>query len=847
MNQPLVSIIVVNFNGKHHLEACLKSLLHQTYPTEKLEILLIDNNSHDGSREFITQYFPSVRLIHNQTNRGFASAVNQGAKLANGQYIALINNDAYADPQWIATLVSTMQTHREQNVVCVGAKMLDWYGKKIDFIEGGINFYGHGVQIFAHVPVESLDIKQHEILFACGGAMLIDRKVFLDVGGFDDDYFAYFEDVDLGWRLWVFGYRVLFEPQAIIYHRHHGTANRMYYHQVHMLSERNALLTILKNYDDTHLQRILPTSLFLLIERSLLDMDYTAHRRLFDLREKGQHHDDGMITIPKVALSKLMAVGDVLDQFGHVWEKRQTIQAQRKRPDADILPLFKRPMDVSHLSATYAWLQSTLTDAFEVRSMFQPNRITRVLIVSSDALYENLAGVGMRAVEMARHLAPYCHVTLAAPEQAKVTISDVQCVSFDRHDAETLRQLGMYAEVILVHGYTLFHYPMLKDLHKILIVDVYDPFHLENLELQHKAIIESGAERAMLDVHIINDQLMAADFLVCASERQRDFWLGALGSIGRLSPEHYQEDPTFRSLIDVVSFGCNPVPPVHERAVIKGVVSGIESNDTLLLWGGGIWDWLDPLTVIRAMAHVVNQRTDIKLFFMGAHHPNPTIVPHMPMYDRAVALAQELGLHNKFVFFNDHWVAYNDRANYLLEADIGLSAHFEHVETRFAFRTRLLDYIWAGLPMIVSDGDTLADTVRELDLGRVVAVDDVSAYAEAILDLAMQPNRRVAFAPAFAHAQERYRWDQTLKPLIEFCQHPHYAKDRARLTTQPVQQPSGDFSHLHQRISELETIINQKNDHILHLQEMIKRLEHGRVMQGLQKVQKLRARLGKKG
>ena len=844
--QVIVTVIIVNFNGRSHLEPCIKSLLQQSLPAHELEIIVIDNSSHDGSQEFIVNHFPTVKLIQNSANIGFAGAVNGGAAIARGRYLALINNDAYADPHWLSIMVHTLEEHRQTGVVCIAATMLDWYGKHIDFVDGGINFYGHGVQFYKHIPVESLRIEQKDLLFACGGAMLVDRQVFLDVGGFDADYFAYFEDVDFGWRLWLLGYRVMSAPKAIVYHRQHATASRMYYHQVHMLSERNALFTLIKNYDDEHLQRILPIAYMLLMKRSLLDMDYTHFRQMFDLRERNSEAGDDTLMIPKVALSKMIAMSDVIDNFSELWAKRQALQARRVRSDKDIFPLFKRIMDVSHLSSDYAFFQELMTDTFDLRAMFNSTRTTRIVIISSDPLYNNLAGVGIRAVEMARHLANSCHVTLVAPEQADIDIPHVTCIVFKRDDPATLYRICEYAEVVLVHGYTLYHYPTLKTLNKILIVDIYDPFHLENLELHTKKIIEATPERAYRDLHVVNDQLMAGDFFICASERQRDFWLGALGSVGRLSPEDYQRDPTFRSLIDVASFGADPIPPVHQQPVLKGIVPGIDLEDIVVLWGGGIWDWLDPLTIIRAMALVAQQRSDVKLFFMGLHHPNPTIVPRMPMYDRAVALARELGLDGTTVFFNDHWVPYTERANYLLEADIGVSAHFEHVETRFAFRTRLLDYIWAGLPMIVSAGDTLADTVVERNLGQVVAVEVAEGFAHAILDLAARSSRREDYQADFAHAQYHFAWPQVLKPLIEFCRKPHYAADKQRqVSTAPSPAPTVVVPppEVLRRLESVETTVAEKNTHIQHLENVIQRLENGRIMRGLSWIASVRQRL----
>ena len=149
----------------------------------------------------------------------------------------------------------------------------------------------------------------------------------------------------------------------------------------------------------------------------------------------------------------------------------------------------------------------------------------------------------------------------------------------------------------------------------------------------------------------------------------------------------------------------------------------------------------------------------------------------MLMYDRTVALADELGLRDQTVFFNDAWVPYAERQDYLLEADIGVSTHYESIETLFAFRTRLLDYLWAGLPMIVSSGDTLSELVAEHGLGYVVAPGDVEGLAAAILKLADEPDRRERRAAAMAAVREQFTWERTLEPLVNFCRNPYHAAD----------------------------------------------------------------------
>ena len=162
---------------------------------------------------------------------------------------------------------------------------------------------------------------------------------------------------------------------------------------------------------------------------------------------------------------------------------------------------------------------------------------------------------------------------------------------------------------------------------------------------------------------------------------------------------------------------------------MKGVVPGVGETDRVLLWPGGIWNWFDPVSVIDAVADLAARRDDVRLVFLGLRHPNPT-VPEMYATRRAVARAEALGLRDRVVFFNEGWVPYERRGAYLLEADLGVSAHFDDLESRFAFRTRLLDCFWADLPVVTTAGDSLGDLVERRGVGRAVAPRDVDAWVE---------------------------------------------------------------------------------------------------------------------
>ena len=274
----------------------------------------------------------------------------------------------------------------------------------------------------------------------------------------------------------------------------------------------------------------------------------------------------------------------------------------------------------------------------------------------------------------------------------------------------------------LVQGFLLQRRRRLRALGKPLVVDLYDPSSSRIWRSSPATACPSARRSTASTWPCSNDQLQAGDFFLCASERQRDYWLGMLAANNRLNPATYDADPTLRALIDVVPYGLPPDPPRTSGPALKGVQPGIAATDRVILWNGGLWDWFDPLTLVRAMARVAAERPDVRLVFLGTRHPN-TALPPMAMPDRTRELAVALGLAERHVFFRD-WVPYAERAAYLLEADLAVSLHPDSVETRYAFRSRLLDCFWTGLPLVCTCGDALADLVEREGLGRVVPPGD---------------------------------------------------------------------------------------------------------------------------
>jgi len=397
-----------------------------------------------------------------------------------------------------------------------------------------------------------------------------------------------------------------------------------------------------------------------------------------------------------------------------------------------------------------------------------------VLIISHDIVGQQMAGPGIRYRELARVLAQHFPVVLAVPSETDLLLAGVELCVYQPGEWDSLKSVVAHSKAILLCGDVLAWFPQLAQTDIPIIMDGYDPHTLETLALF--AAAPDQAQRHQDRERILQQQCEVGDFFICASERQRDWWLGLLEATGRVNVATYNDDPSLRKLIDVVPFGLPAAPPRHTQPVLKGVWPGIGTADKVVLWGGGLWQWLDPLTATRAIARVREYRDDVRLVFPGTRHPNPA-VPVMPMVDQAKELAVGLGLLDKYVFFGD-WVAYAEWPNYLLEADVGLSLHFDTLETRMTFRTRMLDYVWAGLPMVVTGGDITSEMVTQFGLGQVVGYKAVTQVTSAILDVLERSP--IEFEQCFAAIRSQLTWEKSAEALIEFCKHPYRAADHVR-------------------------------------------------------------------
>ncbi len=290
----LVTVAILSWNGRQHLETCLEALAEQEDPGVEWEVLVLDNGSTDGTADWLRSRYPqgrmaepedlrpsaaplpepagsrpAVRWLVSPVNLGFCAGNNRLVAAAAGEAVAFLNNDTRPGRGWLAALVRALAA-APPDVAAVSGKIVDWAGERLDFGRGVMTFDGHAFQLDFRRPLGEARVpaRGEELLFACGGNMLIRRASFLAAGGFDESYFAYLEDVDLGWRLWSGGERVIFEPEAVVRHRSNATSDLLGLFNRGFLFERNAFLTAYKNYQPGLWEKVMPALLLTFLSRT---------------------------------------------------------------------------------------------------------------------------------------------------------------------------------------------------------------------------------------------------------------------------------------------------------------------------------------------------------------------------------------------------------------------------------------------------------------------------------------------------------------------------------------------------------------------------------------------------
>jgi GT2 family glycosyltransferase len=411
---PSVSLVILNLNGLDHLTNLLPTVEQLDYPAERLQVIVTDNSSRDGSMDFVRSRHPRCEVVALDANYGFAEGNNRGAAQATGEWLGFLNNDLRLPPSWLRDMMSLLD--RQPDATAIASKIVNWDGTRIDYVGSRINFQGHGVQLDEGERSSEWDYERR-ILAPCGGAMLVRRDAFERLQGWDPDFFAFFEDVDLGWRLNLLGYDCWYNPGAEVYHRLHGTVDTMQSHRIRVLYERNSLFTLYKCLDDEHLAAILPAALYLLNERALMTSgvdrrEYeiegrpdaaafrgpvpaagappatssvarafgslrrrgvrrtvrraaaTVGRRLARLSDMSTPITEDTVTVPRLALGPYVGLSEFAHSLDRMTEKRRWLQANRKRTDQEIIEIngdFFAPVHTeAGFEEFYEWLVETV-------------------------------------------------------------------------------------------------------------------------------------------------------------------------------------------------------------------------------------------------------------------------------------------------------------------------------------------------------------------------------------------------------------------------------------------------------------------------------------------------------
>jgi glycosyltransferase involved in cell wall biosynthesis len=392
------------------------------------------------------------------------------------------------------------------------------------------------------------------------------------------------------------------------------------------------------------------------------------------------------------------------------------------------------------------------------------NNLRRLAIISNDVVDMHMAGPGVRYLELARSLAPDLDVTLAIPGSTEERAAGVQLLGYDERSPGSLQQLVEQSGTVLFSPYSLRKFAFLEQVPTRKVIDLYDPFIFENLHYYLEEPLQLQQALNQQAVELLNLTARTGDFFICGSERQRDLWMGLLLANGRVNPASFAQDADLRSLIDVVGTGVPEREP-QPRAILKGIHPSFPLDCQIVLWGGGLWNWTDPLSLVHAWPAVLGSHPQARLIYLGARHPNP-LVPRHKIAEQTRQLAQEIGELDRSIFVFD-WLPYEERESLLGEADVGVSLHPAHIETHYAIRTRVLDYFWARLPALVSGGDVASQWVEQYQLGYVVPPGDTAAIGSALADLL--ETRKQDWAPRFDPALERFAWARVVEPLRRYC------------------------------------------------------------------------------
>jgi GT2 family glycosyltransferase/LmbE family N-acetylglucosaminyl deacetylase len=387
------SILLASWNGREHLDTCLDALSRLDAPGLPWDCWVLDNGSRDGTVDWLRTRHPNVRVVASPTNLGFCAAYNRLAAEADGDVLVFLNNDTRPAADWLGHLIDALGM-APPDVAAAAGLITDWDGERLDFGRGVMTFDGHAFQLDTGraLPDVTLPSSGEEQLFGCGANMIIRRDAFLAAGGFDEQFFAYFDDVDLGWRLWSGGARVISAPQAVVRHRSASTSDTLGQYNRGFLFERNAFLTAFKNYDAAMWEKMMPAVLLTFASRLitfLATQNPGGHRLAqdpFAATSAASTSASASVSASSASAARAAAAGSAsamaasavdgggISRWFSRTRSRALAQQQTQQQDQiDEHPIVSDPLTVAQARAL-AWLLRHMDAAAERRHCIQSRR-----------------------------------------------------------------------------------------------------------------------------------------------------------------------------------------------------------------------------------------------------------------------------------------------------------------------------------------------------------------------------------------------------------------------------------------------------------------------------------------
>lgn len=365
---PAVNVVIPTLQGPQLLADCLAALLSSSYPRELLTVTVVANGSQEATRSHLARRHARdpVRLVANARNEGFTPAINRGVREGTpAPVVCFLNDDVRVERDWLRALVSPVA----RGDCAASAARMHLDGGQPEFTGGGANFQGIAIGHGPTAPAAGEGDFPRQCLFACGGAMAMDRSAFLDVGLLDERFFAYYDDLDLGWRTWLLGREVHYVPGALCHHARSSTSRLFPPEQMRLLQVRNALVCCLKNYGEELLERLLPVLLALAVRRAwiLSAVDERPYR--ISEPRSGSHRGRGLFAprpagggMQPLGVADVIGLNDVLGDWNGWQERRAAVQERRRIVDDAILRLFLDPLWCVETEPGYVALQRALLE-----------------------------------------------------------------------------------------------------------------------------------------------------------------------------------------------------------------------------------------------------------------------------------------------------------------------------------------------------------------------------------------------------------------------------------------------------------------------------------------------------